>query len=53
MKTFIITTPTREGIESLSTIADSENIIAASWETLRDSFNYRLFKIQNSKKGHR
>lgn len=26
------------------------NIIEASWEALRDSFNYRLFKIQNSKK---
>lgn len=33
-----------------NTIGVSENIIEASWEALRDSFNYRLFKIQNSKK---
>ena len=39
-----------DGNESWSTIGVSENIIEASWEALRDSFNYRLFKIQNSKK---
>jgi 2-isopropylmalate synthase len=37
-----------DGTESWSTIGVSENIIEASWEALRDSFNYRLFKIQNS-----
>ena len=37
-----------DGNESWSTIGVSENIIEASWEALRDSFNYRLFKIQNS-----
>lgn len=41
---------TADGNESWSTIGVSENIIEASWEALRDSFNYRLFKIQNSKK---
>ena len=39
-----------DGNESWSTIGVSENIIEASWEALRDSFNYRLFKIQNSVK---
>jgi len=39
-----------DGNESWSTIGVSENIIEASWEALGDSFNYRLFKIQNSKK---
>ncbi len=37
-----------DGNESWSTNGVSENIIEASWEALRDSFNYRLFKIQNS-----
>lgn len=37
-----------DGNESWSTIGVSENIIVASWEALRDSFNYRLFKIHNS-----
>ena len=37
-----------DGNESWSTIGVSENIIEASWEALRDSFNYRLFKTQNS-----
>ncbi len=36
-----------DGKDSWSTIGVSENIIEASWEALRDSFNYRLFKIQS------
>lgn len=39
-----------DGKESWSTIGVSENIIEASWEALRDSFNYRLFKNQNTNK---
>ncbi|MCH7938340.1 MAG: hypothetical protein IID13_01175 [Candidatus Marinimicrobia bacterium] len=30
--------------ESWSTVGVSENIIEASWQALRDSLNYKLFK---------
>ncbi len=32
-----------DGKESWSTVGVSENIIEASWQALRDSFNYRLY----------
>ncbi len=34
-----------------STIGVSEDVISASWEALADSFNYRLCKATNKKKG--
>ncbi|MBC8346363.1 MAG: citramalate synthase [Candidatus Marinimicrobia bacterium] len=33
----------RDGEDSWSTVGVSENIIEASWQALRDSFNYRLY----------
>jgi 2-isopropylmalate synthase len=35
-----------------STIGVSEDVISASWEALADSFNYRLCKATNKKKGN-
>ncbi len=35
---------TSDGKESWSTVGVSENIIEASWQALRDSLNYKLFK---------
>ena len=36
-----------DGENSWSTVGVSENIIEASWQALRDSLNYKLFKSQN------
>jgi 2-isopropylmalate synthase len=38
-----------DGEESWSTVGVSENIIEASWQALRDSFNYRLFNTIDKK----
>ena len=40
-----------DGKESWSTVGVSENIIEASWQALRDSFNYRLY-IKKKKNAH-
>jgi 2-isopropylmalate synthase len=32
--------------ESWSTVGVSENIIEASWQALRDSFNYQLYRTR-------
>ncbi len=38
-----------DGHRSWSTVGVSQNIIEASWQALRDSFNYKLFQTQNNK----
>ena len=39
-----------DGVNSWSTIGVSENIIEATWQALRDSFNYRLMKTEMKQK---
>ena len=39
-----------DGIASWTTIGVSENIIEATWQALRDSFNYRLLKTEVNQK---
>ena len=39
-----------DGIDSWTTIGVSENIIEATWQALRDSFNYRLLKTEVNQK---
>ncbi|MHB8853217.1 MAG: alpha-isopropylmalate synthase regulatory domain-containing protein, partial [Ignavibacteriaceae bacterium] len=38
-----------DGNETWSTVGVSEDIIEASFQALRDSINYKLFKFQSSK----
>lgn len=41
---------TSDGQNSWSTVGVSENILEASWQALRDSLDYKLFKLSQSEK---